>query len=267
MFIGKLFLGMIGYFFAGLPGLLVGLFLGHLFDSGAQKAVNQATSEKGNLGSVFFEATFLCMGRMAKADGRVSPEEIRTAEEVIRRMGLNEQGREEAIGIFRHGKDAESAFEDSIDRLRASFASKPEALGLFLEIQINMAIADGHLDIAEVQLLRTIGARLGLPSGILESLLQRMQAEFEFTRDSDSGQEAGAPPSAHRLHAAYATLGVSEEDNDADIKKAYRRLMNQHHPDKLMAQGVPEDMLKAATDRARGIQEAWELVRRERGIR
>ncbi len=267
MFIGKMFLGMLGLFAAGLPGLLIGLVVGHLFDSGAARAIGQAASEKGHLGSVFFEATFLCMGRMAKADGRVSAEEIRTAEAVIARMGLGDQGRSEAIATFQRGKEDDDAWRASVQRLRGSFANKPEALALFLELQINMAIADGHLDIAEVQLLREIGGMLGVPGGMIEAILQRMQAEYSFTQGAGADLGGDTPGGMNRLQSAYATLGVSAEDSDADVKKAYRRLMNQHHPDKLMSEGVPEDMLKAATERTRAIQEAWELVRKERGIR
>ncbi len=267
MFIGKMFLGLLGLFAAGLPGLLVGLVVGHLFDRGAAQAINQAASEKGQLGSVFFEASFLTMGRMAKADGQVSPEEIRTAEAVITRMGLSEAGREEAIATFRRGKEEDEAWRASVGRLRDSFSRKPEALALFLEIQINMAIADGHLDLAEVQLLREIGGVLGIPTSMIEELLRRMQGEYRFTQGAGADFADAGGTGIGRLKAAYETLGVSEDNSDAEIKTAYRRLMNQHHPDKLMAEGVPEDMMQAATERTRAIQEAWELVKKERGIR
>jgi DnaJ like chaperone protein len=50
------------------------------------------------------------------------------------------------------------------------------------------------------------------------------------------------------------------------VKHAYRKLMSQYHPDKLIAEGVPEDMVRMATERTQEIQNAWELVRKARGL-
>ncbi len=77
---------------------------------------------------------------------------------------------------------------------------------------------------------------------------------------------AGAPPAAHSLADAYEALGVTETAGDREVKQAYRRLMSQYHPDKLIAEGMPEDMVKMATERTQEIQAAWEQVRRARGL-
>ena len=82
------------------------------------------------------------------------------------------------------------------------------------------------------------------------------------------GGGAGQPPretSAASLRQAYAVLGVEETDSDAKIKKAYRRMMNQHHPDKLVAKGLPEEMIKLATEKTQEIKSAYELIKKERG--
>jgi DnaJ like chaperone protein len=123
---------------------------------------------------------------------------------------------------------------------------------MFLEIQIATAMADGQLHASERRILFYIGEQLGFDRAAIEHL-------FSFT---GAGQPSADP--AKSLSKAYDTLGVDRTASDAEVKKAYRRLMSQHHPDKLIARGLPEEMIKIATEKTQQIKAAYEQVRESR---
>ena len=98
----------------------------------------------------------------------------------------------------------------------------------------------------------------------LDMMLQAYQAQSRFNA-SGNKQQAGS--SVNRVADAYQLLGVSADSSDTVVKKAYRKLMSQHHPDKLMAQGVPAEMLEVAKRKTQDIQAAYELLKQQRGMR
>ena len=139
---------------------------------------------------------------------------------------------------------------------------------MFIEIQLQSAYADGRLDRAEEQLLLHICGKLGVPEFLFRRLQKMIEAELHFAGSSSgpgSGQ-AAPPPRGPTLKDAYAVLNVSPGATDGEIKKAYRRLMSQHHPDKLVAKGLPEEMMKMATDKTHEIRMAYEKVKETRGF-
>ena len=77
---------------------------------------------------------------------------------------------------------------------------------------------------------------------------------------------AQVQPTEAQLSSAYALLNVAEDASDAEIKKAYRRLLSQHHPDKLVAKGLPEEMMKMAAEKTHQIRKAYEIIREQRGF-
>ncbi len=266
MWIGKFILGLLGLGIGGFPGFLVGLLVGHLFDSFAEQALRDISGQVGaDSSDLFVEGIFAVMGMIAKADGRVSDEEIRGAEQVIARLGLDPEGRKSAIGHFNAGKSEGFDLEELLGRLRLVFMRRPEAAAYFLEVQIQIAIIDGVLDHREMQVLEQVAGSVGIPPAELEAIVRRMQAERDFEHFADTGESG--PAAGSRLAKAYEVLGVEASAPNDQVKKAYRRLMNRHHPDKLMAQGVPEETLRLATEHSQRIQDAWEVVRRARGIR
>jgi DnaJ like chaperone protein len=137
---------------------------------------------------------------------------------------------------------------------------------MFLEIQLQAAYADGELAPAEDALLQRICARLGIPLGVYRGLERMVRAERHF---AGAGARAGGgqpPRRGPTLEDAYAMLNVSPESSDAEVKRAYRRLMSQHHPDKLVAKGLPEEMMKLATQKTHEIRQAYDKVKAARGF-
>lgn len=259
MFIGKILGFGIGYKLGGPLGALLLAMAGHyLIDSKIRKlAVNR---DPAKAQATFFRVTFEIMGAMAKADGRVSPQEIAAAEAVMGRMGLQGEKRREAIELFARGKEADFDVETALGDLRRDCGLQAKLLRFFIEVQFQVAAADGELASGEEQLLRRIGSTLGVPAQEMERLLNMVRARRQF--HGGSAGSSATPESS--LNAAYTVLGVSPTANDADVKRAYRKLMSEHHPDKLAAKGLPPEMMKVAEEKAQEITSAYDAVKSSR---
>lgn len=200
----------------------------------------------------FFAATFGVMGHVAKADGRVSPEEIRLANRVMDQLGLRGEQRQAARALFNKGKSRRFALDDVIDQLRSECLRGTNIRRMFLEIQFQAAWADGDIHPEERRVLRRIAMRLGLSEADFIQLERMMSSGVRSSTDGPT------------LDDAYETLGVSHDAPDDEVKRAYRRLMSRHHPDKLAAKGLPDEMMRAATERTQQIKAAWDTVKSAR---
>lgn len=249
----------IGIFLAGPIGLLLGLLIGYFVDQ-AHALRASFTPGLDTARTTFFETTFTLMGRIAKSDGRVSEQEVAVTEQLMGRMGLSAEHRREAIALFKRGATPEFAVDAQIERFVTDCGAHPNLRHMLLMFLFSTAAADGELASAEHELLARIAARIGFSPAAFEQLMRMFSAQDSF------GQAPGAPSRTHGLAEAYAALGVEETADDRAVKHAYRRLMSQYHPDKLIAEGMPEDMVRMATERTQEIQNAWELIRKSRGI-
>jgi len=263
---GKLAGGVFGFMLGGPLGALLGGVLGHNFDKGLAGLETGETTdsqaEQERIQTAFFTATFSVMGHVAKADGRVSPEEISQAQAIMAQMDLRPDMRRAAIELFNQGKRRDFPLDEVLDQFRRECRRRTTLIQMFLEIQIQAAWADGRLDTAEEQLLLHICHRLGIPEFLFRQLERMIRAQ-------QGGQYTGSsrqPGGTSSLKEAYAMLGVSADASNAEIKKAYRRLMSQHHPDKLVAKGLPEEMMKVATRKTREIRQAYEAIKQARGF-
>ena len=263
---GKLLGGAFGYLLAGPLGAVVGAALGHNFDRGLAGSI-RAHFEPGaqeRVQTVFFTTLFSVMGHLAKADGRVSRDEIELARDVMRRMNLNEDMRRVAIGLFNQGKQPEFPLTEILSQFRQECKRRRNLMQMFLEILLHAGYADGKLKTAERGVLEQVRQQLGF--SIQE--FQHIEALVRNARHFGGGGFAQEPPPSPQasLHEAYEILGVNAAASDAEIKKAYRRLMSQHHPDKLVAKGLPEEMMKLATEKTQEIKRAYELIKENRTL-
>jgi DnaJ like chaperone protein len=205
---------------------------------------------------------------MAKADGWVSQREIALAEAVMAQMELSPDMRRVAIGLFDEGKAEDFPLDDVLEQLRRECHRRRTLMQMFLEIQIQAAYADGRPGPNEERLLLHICNRMGISELLFRRLEQlvRLQQEFGAGR-SWQGGDRGRPQPVVRgptLDQAYAVLGVGRQATDAEVKRAYRRLMSQHHPDKLVSKGLPEEMMKLAAQKTHEIRQAYETITRAR---
>ena len=238
--------GMLGFFVAGPFGAVIGVVVGHFFDRGLGGTLGGVSPQQiEQIRESYFQTIFTLMGQLAKADGRISASEIAQAEQTMAHMGMDGEHRQRAIEFFKTG--SASVFDtaqilEEFKRLCGSHHKLKHSLLVYL---ISLALADGEIHTAE----------LGFKKYEFDRLIEMVEAQHRFagSAEQDSGLDIGA---------AYKALGVAPDCSDTALKRAYRKLMSQHHPDKLIAQGVPDEMLKVATEKAQEIQAAYELIKK-----
>ena len=266
---GKLVGGAFGFMLGGPLGALLGVALGHNFDRGLKTlpgGPTYASGDRERVQTAFFTTTFAVMGAVAKADGRVSREEIRMAEAVMAEMSLDDARRQTAINLFGQGKRADFDLDAVLEQFRRECHGRTTLIGMFIEIQLQAAYADGRLDPEEDRLLRHICRLLGVSEFDYHRLERMVRAQHAFAGGGGRGERARPAAARPSLHDAYAVLGVEKDASDAEVKRAYRRLRSQHHPDKLVSKGLPEEMMKVAAQKSHEIREAYERVREARGL-
>ncbi len=259
--LGKVVGGAFGFLMGGPLGAILGASLGHQFDAGMHGFEDDEQLSPGDQHRVqmaFFTATFSVMGHIAKADGKVSKAEINLAKRVMDELALSEELRKTAINLFQQGKQEKFPINEVLDQFRKECHRRTHLIHMFLEIQIQAAFADGVLDQAEEHILQKICTHLGVSRLVYERIKLQFQAQQRFY---GKGQHQ---TSQNSLQDAYAVLGVSSSATDAEVKKAYRRLMSQHHPDKLVAKGLPEEMMVIAKEKTQKISKAYEMIKQSR---
>jgi DnaJ like chaperone protein len=258
-YMGKLVGGLIGFLTLGPLGLLLGLWVGHAFDKGLGGLAQFASPEfRAKIQESFFTTTFRLLGCLAKADGRVSESEIAHAEALISQMGLDTRGRQRAIALFKEGSSKDFELEVVVNDFLGLAGRHPQLKQTLLLFLISMALADGTMDPAERNVLDHIGRLLGFSEAQVAHLLRMAQAQGRFH------ETPGSQGTVNDIQVAYDALGVQQTASDAEVKRAYRKLMSENHPDKLIAKGVPDSMVKLATEKSQEIQAAYELIKKQR---
>jgi DnaJ like chaperone protein len=274
MWQGKALGALIGVVTAGPVGVLFGAFIGHLFDvqaesglvgrlggQNAEQAAGDAESSSMGVQEAFFRATFQVMGHMAKADGRVSEHDIRAARAIMSEFQLGEREVKFAIDLFTQGKSPDFPLEPTLQRLRRLCIDRPDLCRMFIQIQLQTALWGGSFSMAGRQVMARVAASLGV------SAYEVVQMEALMRMQQSSRQPPEARVKVDKVAEAYQVLGVTLEASNAEVTKAYRRLMNQNHPDKLVARGLPESMMKVAEEKTRQVRAAYEVLRDARAMR
>ena len=258
---GTLAGGAFGFMLAGPLGAVLGAAIGRKFDRGLETNLEQPggfpRGHQYRVQAAFFTATFSVMGHISKADGKVTDDEIRLAGRVMAEMNLSPSQRETARSLFNQGKADDFDLSAVLVQFQQETGRRSNLQRMFIEILCFAVYADGVLHSEENRLLRRICDEIGFPRYEMESIMASVSAELHHSR------QKGASIS---LNDAYSVLRVDENASDAEVKKSYRRLISQHHPDKLVAKGLPEEMMKIATRKTHEIRQAYECIKKHRGF-
>jgi DnaJ like chaperone protein len=230
---GKIAGAGVGLAVGGPLGALVGAVAGHLV---IDRALNDDEV-------VFTIALIALSAKMAKADGQVTDAEIRAFEEVLQ---VPEAERSNVKRLYRIAQQDVAGFEAYAEQVARIYRGKPAMLEDVLDALFHIAKADKVVHPSEIEYLRTCADIFGFS-----------EVEFARIRASHLGQPRTDP---------YLVLGITPDISNEDLKKAYRRLVRENHPDTLVARGVPEELVLIATDKLASINVAYEKILKSRGL-
>jgi DnaJ like chaperone protein len=265
---GKFIGGAFGFLMGGRLGAVLGAALGHQLDREAEDGEPMGEAARQKAQTAFFTATFSVMGHIAKADGRVTEAEIDLARTVMNRLDLTDDMRKTAIRLFTEGKRGDFPFLDALSQFHQDCRRNFSLIRMFIEIQLEAALVDGALNGVEERLLLQICDRLKFSRFEFQAMRAVQEAQLRMAGRWQQGQsrQQRVVRTQPSLDDAYAALGLKPSAGDEEVKKTYRKLMSQHHPDKLVASGLPEQMVKLANEKTQQIRKAYDLIRKQRGI-
>ena len=250
--------GALGYMIGGPLGAMLGVaFAGNLSKGKSNfrgSASDYRPGDQQRVQAAFFSSVFSVMGYIAKVDGKVSKSEILLAQQVMQHMQLSEDMQKAAKELFNQGKQKDFNLDEVLEQFRTESHRRTHLVRMFLEIQIQATYADGVFDDKEYDALKYIAQKLRFPIHELERLIQQFSV-------------ASGKSSKLTIDDAYVILGADKSLTDKELKRAYRRLLAQHHPDKLVAKGLPDEMIKLANDKTQEIISAYEFIKKHRGMR
>ena len=245
---------------------IIGVILGHQFDRGFADKFTKfgpdvSARRLEHVSPRFVQILFETLGHIAKADGRVSEDEIRAARSLMNRLSLGPVEIREAVRHFETGKHVDYPIQARMRELRAKEARKQDARGLFLRLVMELVLANGTIHERERALLWVICTELDVGRVELAQLEAMLRAQRGFRRSAAGSEDS------KRVDAAYRTLGVDRTASNDEVKTAYRRLMNKSHPDKLSGGDHDPDAVSEAERRTREVRTAYELLKARRSIR
>jgi DnaJ like chaperone protein len=251
--LGKMIGGTIGFALGGPLGAVAGAAFGHTFvDKKEEAYLKSIPGGQGGLSSneeaqlIFFTAAFSMLAKICKADGQISEKEIQAVETFMSRdLQLDPEGQETAKRIFRQAIDSPEAFEAFASQFYMVFRTQPNIIELMVDVLLRVSSADGHISSREEVM-------------ILAAIRIFKVSDTDYTRMKSKYVRV--------TNKYYAVLKCDETASNEEIKKQYRSLVSEYHPDKIEAKGLPEEFIKFANDKFREIQEAYEHIKTERGL-
>lgn len=252
-------------------------------------------TELNSVQDLFFRTVFTLLGYVAKRDGPVNSKEVKRTERFMEKMDLDPQRKREAIRLFKSGADPTFNVQPTINAFKGLAKKSPNLAQILLVYLVNLARVDGALVNKEVEAVEEVASGLGYSSITFQHLLKMISSQNKFSQRLDeeikSSGGSGAAAAAQKprdkkpsqnsnesceekmrdfqgekvnLRSAYDVLEISPSVSSADVKKAYRSLVNQYHPDKLIGLGLPPYMVQSATECFKTIQAAYEYIQKSR---
>ncbi|MCH8862230.1 MAG: TerB family tellurite resistance protein [Proteobacteria bacterium] len=240
---GKIIGGAAGFAIGGPLGALLGASVGHAVDSGLVGAAGRA-GEGATRKITFTIGVIALSAKMAKADGQVTRDEIEAFREVFKIPPHEVRNVGRVFDMARKDTAGYEAYAAQIARL---FKETPQVLEDLLGALFHIANADGIMHPAEIEYLDNVARIFGFSD-----------AQYESIRALHMGPDRASP---------YTIMGISPDISDKDLKKRYRTLIKENHPDKLIAQGMPQEFIEVANDRLAAINAAYDRLEEQRGLK
>jgi len=265
---------ILGYIIYGFWGALIGFFLGswltYRFKRSSAGLYGFNPKKRLQRQTIFINTVFMLMGKLAKADGRISEAEISQAEAFMAKLEMTAERRKAAITLFKKGAQADFSIDKTIREFLKACGDAANLKQLMIMYLLGSALADGKIVAEEQALLKDIALKLGFSEQYFQQLLMMIQAQSQFAggqyHTGGGGGYSPAQDATGSLVSAYQALGVEKDISDTLLKKTYRKLIREYHPDRLIGQGLPEDMIKVATERSKEVQAAYDLIKKSRGL-
>ncbi len=244
---GKVTFGSLGLFLGGPLGAVIGATLGHHLVDKKQQHMDRQTplGRQETAQAAYFVCMFSILGKLAKIDGTVSREEIAVVEDFISKLNIPVQEQQFAKQIFSEAKYSQYSIEDFAVQFYQIHKQQPTVLISFIEVLFQVAAADKHLHPAE------------------ESALKSIKNIFRISDQQFKNIKARYFDSADKY---YQCLNCTPESSNEEIKKNYRKLVKDFHPDTIISKGLPAEFTEFATKRFQEIQSAYEHIKKERGL-
>jgi len=249
--IGKVLGGAIGFAIGGPLGAVAGAVFGHAAYDSSRHAPrlgydgSLSAAEQSQI--TFFVAAFSMLAKLTKSDGTISDEEIRSIDNFMTHdLRLSPSDRKIAVDIFHTAVASPETFESFAAQFYNAFHNQPQMLEFMIDILLRVSLSDGILTPAEEQMIEAAVRIFHVSQARFDELKARYVSNTE---------------------KYYAILGASRTDSIDDIKKKYRKLVSEYHPDKIASKGLPEEFIKFANDKFREIQEAYDAIKKEKGLR
>lgn len=237
------------------------------------------TKKSAKIQQSFFETVFTLLGYVARKDGPVNQQEIKRTEKYMETMELKAPQKREAIRFFKTGSSPTFNFKKTIDEFKWLSKKSPNLTQILLVYLVNLARADGLLVTQEVEAVRGIAKELGQSNITFDHLLKMISSQDKFhdeplkeqkskqsyeSKNTYDKKYGNFSSQNERSDCAYDALGLTPSASDADVKKAYRSLVNQLHPDKLIGRGIPSFMVDALSERFKYVQSAYDCIKESR---
>ncbi len=250
--LGKVVGGTIGFAIGGPIGAIAGAAFGHTLDKKEERYLTGGATTRAQLSNneeaqlTFFIAAFSMLAKIAKADGQVSENEINSVEGFMENdLNLDQESKITARNIFREAVNSNEQFDAFAQQFYNVFRNQPRLIELMMDVLLRVSAADGTISSNE------------------EILLLKAVKIFNISNSAYTNYKKRYVKVTNKY---YALLNCDENASNEEIKKQYRKLVTEYHPDKIESKGLPEEFTKFANDKFIQIQEAYDYVKKERRI-
>ena len=257
---GTIFISsLIGFVFFNVPGAFIGAFIGFVLNSSSNNSTTYYGQNQNNQSSnsqlYFYKQLYGMLAKLAQGDGAVTREEINIVDDFTdRELNLPPALKKEVISFFDEAKRKNTSFETYARNFYNIIGNNPNVLGRVVELMNQVAAANGGSSSEQTQMLEKAVDIFGLNS---KSNYQRQSGSYQNNSKNQGSISKEKDP--------YEVLGCSRDDSTAEIKKKYRKLVKEYHPDRIISKDLPDDFVKFANKRFKEIQDAYEKIMKMRG--